>query len=228
MKIDNETKRRIARDWVKEFPSLSAYSQNKLYKVVGPVIIGMEIFKLPRKDDYRPYFVCYPLWKADVKGCLDEPLVLQEIYTGSGFQFNIPYLKHETYFSEAVDCTKKQLLIPFDRDVKVNELFKMIEKQYDDILVKASPVMQAKLCEFKFCAAVYVGDERVTREIVKEIQKIGKLWQPELFEWKYGSFVMWLQNLREKESHRSDFLAKIRLNINDKKIAQLKRSELIL
>jgi hypothetical protein len=65
-------------DWLTEFPQLSAYAQNKLYKIAGPAVVGMEVLKISEMDEYRPHFVAYPLSKPDEKSCMEEPLILQQ------------------------------------------------------------------------------------------------------------------------------------------------------
>jgi hypothetical protein len=104
--IEKGLKKKISHNWLNEFPELSLFAQNKLYKVLGLFIIGIEIIKMPGSDDYRPYFVCYPLWKDNLKKCLEDPIILQEILDSKDFQFNIPYVEHVKFFHEAVLCTK--------------------------------------------------------------------------------------------------------------------------
>ena len=49
----------------------------------------------------------------------------------------------------------------------------------------------------------------------------------QMFEMWYGKFDLWLQVLQGKASSREDFLKQIEANKQDKKILQLKSSELI-
>ena len=77
MAIDKEIKKKVTEEWLNAFPQLSAFTQNKLYKVVGPYVIGIELIKSPFTEGYSPYFVIYPLWKKDVKTSLDYPILLK-------------------------------------------------------------------------------------------------------------------------------------------------------
>jgi len=226
MSISNDIKKSIAKDWLNEFSQLSAFAQDKLYKIVGPIIIGIEVFKQPRADDYRPYFVSYPLWKSDLKNCLEEPTIIQEMRNKKGLQFDIPYSKHSNYFLEVVECTKTQVLIPFDEDINIKSLFEMINNQFTYTLVRSSPVQQAELYVFKLFSALYVNNEFLIKDVLSQIQKAGKNWQPNLFEWKFGAFDKWLQGLENKVNERDDFLNQIDVNKQDKKLQKLKSSEL--
>lgn len=96
--IDRSVKKKVIRDWSEEFTELSVFSQNKLYRKVTPFVIGLELLKVPRSDEYRPIFVCHSLWLSDVKRCLDYPVFLQEIENRKRLQCNIPYAKHSVFF----------------------------------------------------------------------------------------------------------------------------------
>ncbi|WPV66707.1 hypothetical protein [Chitinophaga sp. LS1] len=226
MTISNSIKKDILNDWSKEFQGLSPYAQNKLYKVIGPFVTGVEIFKLPRADDYRPYFVCYPLWKSNEKECLEESIILQEIKNKRGLQFNIPYIKHSVFYREAVECAIKQIPISFDRDVSLSNLFDAINNQFSYILIKSSPVQQAKLLEAKIFAALYINDMVSIKKVLEEVNKSFQNWRPDLFEWKFGKPGNWLQGLQKIVNNREGFLKQVKANKQEKKIIKLKSSEL--
>jgi hypothetical protein len=59
MTIDINIKKKVANDWQNAFPQLTLYAQNKLYKVIGSCIIGIELIKSPHTASYSPYFVLY-------------------------------------------------------------------------------------------------------------------------------------------------------------------------
>ncbi|MDR7212730.1 hypothetical protein [Flavobacterium piscis] len=224
--IASNIKKEIINNWSDDFEDLSVYAQNKLYKICGAFIFGIEILNLPRTESYRPIFVCYPLWKADIKQCLEEPIFIQEIYNIKSFQFNIPYTKHINFFEEAVECTKKQVSILGHRHISTNQLFEVFNKQFYQTLIKSSPVGQAKLFEAKLLGALYVNDEVAIEQVLAETHKASTSWIPDLFEWKYGKRDVWLQDLKEAITNRDEFLKQIEINKQDKKIAKLQSSEL--
>jgi len=59
-----------------------------------------------------------------------------------------------------------------------------------------------------------------------EIKSVSISWSPNLFEWKFGKFDVWLHNLQGTISNREIFLQQIDANKLDKKIADLHSSEL--
>ena len=101
-----DIKKKVAKDWQTAFPQLVKYAQNKYYKILGSVLVGIELVKPPLVDKYSPHFVIYSLWGNragnDLKTCLSGPIVLRAFYDKRGQEFFIPYLKHDTEFSEVV------------------------------------------------------------------------------------------------------------------------------
>ena len=117
-----DIKRKVIEDWKLAFPQLSGYSQNKLYKVTGPIVVGIELVSLPRTEAYRPHFAMYPLWKNDVKTSLDVPIVLKEYFNKKRLQYSIPYEKHSQLFSDVLESIKQQTPISFDEDISLKDL----------------------------------------------------------------------------------------------------------
>ncbi len=226
MGIDKEVKKRITKEWLNAFPQLFAFAQNKLYKIVGNCVVGLELIKLPHSEEYRPYFVIYPLWKDDVKSCLDTPVLMKQLYNKKGLQFNIPYEKHSIYFEDLIECFKKQIPISLNADVTLKLLFEFIDAQFDDLLVKRNPASQAKLFELKFYGALYTGNQDQVQNVLNQIQNASKNWSMEMFETWYGKFDLWFQLLETKKNNRGALLKVIEVNKQDKKIAEFKSSEL--
>lgn len=226
MAIDKEIKKKVTNDWLIAFPELTEFAQNKLYKVVGSCIIGIELIKLPNSEEYRPHFVIYTLWKSDIKKCLDAPVLIKQLYNKKGLQFNIPYENHTAYFTDAVECLKNQFLISLNGDVTLKLFFELVDSQFGDLLVKTNSAVQAKLFELKFYSALYTGDQSQVQNVINQIQKSSKIWNMQMFEIWHGKFDLWLQGLQGMASKREDFLNLIRTNKLDKKILKLKSSEL--
>lgn len=224
MAIDKEIKRKVSEDWLNAFSGLSAFAQNKLYKVVGPFIVGIELVKLPHSEDYRPYFVLYPLWKSSLKTCLDSPVILSEIINKKGLQFSIPYLKHNSYFIEAVECLKEQIPVSLNSDVTLRSLYDLIDSCFNDVLNKSNSAQQAKLFELKFYTSLYVGSQ--IQNVLNKIDQSSKSWNMSMFETRYGKFDLWFKGLQENVSNREAFLAQIECNRKDKKVAKLQSAGL--
>ena len=70
--------------WLNEYNGLKKFKNGKLYCITGPFILGVELIKLPRVQEYRPHFVVYSLYGLPVgttlKACLSYPIILFEFY----------------------------------------------------------------------------------------------------------------------------------------------------
>lgn len=226
MGTDKEIKKRIAEEWLNFIPQLTFYSQNKFYRVVGCNIIGVELIKLPYSEDYRPHFVCYSLWKNDIKKCMDVPYIYFALNNKKGFQFDIPYLKHSSYINEAIECFKEQVPILFSENFQLKSLFEVIDRSFNDFLVKSNSAQQAKLFELKYYSALYTGSQSQVQGVLNQIHQASKNWNMQMFEMWFGKFDLWIHGLEEKVNQREDFFKQIKENMQDKKILQLKSSEL--
>jgi 3-methyladenine DNA glycosylase AlkC len=221
-----EIKKRVAAEWLSYFPLLSAFAQNKLYRIAGSCIVGIELIKLPHSEAYRPNFVIYALWRSSIKKCLDAPVLMKQLYNRKGLQFNIPYEKHTSFFDDAIECFKKQIPILFDENVALKALFDLVDNSFNEILIKTNSAEQAKLFELKFYSALYTENKSQVKNVLNQIQQASKNWNMQMFEMWYGKFDLWLQGLQEKANSQGDFIKQIEANKQDKKISQLKSSEL--
>jgi len=224
----NEMKKSVKDKWISAFPELSAFTQNKFYKAAGCLVIGIEAVNIPNIEGYKVHFVVYPLWKADIKKCLDTPSIYICIENKKNFQFSIPYLKHSALISEAIECFKKQIPVSLNGDITLKSLFDFVDDCFSDIMIKSNSAQQAKLFELKFYSALYTGSQSQTQSILSQIQYAHKKWDMRMFEIWYGKFDLWFQNLQEAILHRDDFLAQIEVNKKDKKVSKLQCSELTI
>ena len=184
--------------------------------------------KIPRSNEYRPLFVCYPLWKDDEKAIFSESFILQEIEDRKGLQFDIPYLKHNIFFEEAVTCARKQILISLEGNVSFFYFAKMVDNQLiNDMLTKASPLMQADLYQLKLYTGLYLNNRIIVNQVLSEIKKAMINWNSNLFEWKYGRKEIWYQNLEDTIDNQDSFISKIIQNKRLKNIGKLQHSEIL-
>ncbi|MGG5507252.1 MULTISPECIES: hypothetical protein [unclassified Myroides] len=227
MKQKREIKKEIINAWSDNLVDLPVYSVNKLFKVCGPFLLGIELLKLPGVEEYRPLFVCFPLWKSDIKQCLDEPVFMQGIYNYKGLQFDIPYTEHVTLFQEALTCTTEQASILMCKSVSKDQLMIVIEKQFSEGIVIASPVGQLKLLEAQLLVALYLNDEDLFDKTFTRLGYLVSTYDKKYVEWKYGKVEDWLQSLYDLKVNRETFLKQIESNKQDKKIAKLYTVSLI-
>jgi hypothetical protein len=220
--MDKDFKKKVTEEWVTSIPQLSAFAHNKFYKIIGCIIIGIELIKLPKLEEYRPHFVIYPLWKCNLKSCLDSPSILMELYNKKGLQFSIPYLNNNVNLHESIiESLKNQVPVLFKDNVTLNLLFNLIDSRFDDILIKSNSAQQAKLFELKFYIALYLGNEYQINNILNQIQLAKKNWNIQMFEIWYGKFEIWIEKLNMKLNIRDEVIKQIEFNKNETKLLSL-------
>lgn len=225
MVMDKEVKKKVIEDWQNAFPQLSLYAQDKLHKVVGATIIGLELIKLARTEEYRPHFVVYPLWKKDVKASLDFPFILKEYYNKKGLQYSIPYERHSAFFNEVIESVKKQTPLPFDSNISLKKIVSMIDEYSKTPPLSAAPnsYLQAALQEAKLKTALFIGVAEA-QSVLEQINK--RNWDIDHFKACGVDVNEWRQSLQIAVSSRDEFLRQIEANKQDKRISLLKSSEL--
>jgi len=225
--MDNKTKKIVTKEWLRAFPSLRPYAQNKLYKVIGAFICGIELIKLPHIDSYRPHFVIYPIYKKDNKSCLDYPVLMFEFYNSKKLQLNLPYDNVNEKLEDALNIVSNSLQISFEGNVPLGSFYKLIDDiQKTEVTSHSGKI--ASLLELKFFATLHVGSQSQVQSILNQIKQSSKGWNMDMFETWYGKFDLWFSNLEATICNREEFLKQIETNKQDKKIAKLQSSELIL
>lgn len=225
MTIDKEIKKKVIEDWQNAFPQLTLYAQDKLYKVVGSIIIGLELIKLPRADEYRPHFIAYPLWRESVKASLDFPIILKEYFNKKNLQYSIPYERHKAFFSDILESVKKQTPLSLEGDISFKKLMSVLDEYSKTPPLSAAPnsYLQATLQEAKLKIALFIGVAEA-QSVLEQINK--RNWDLNHFK-AFGVDVSeWLQSLQATISNSDEFLKQIEVNKQDKKIAKFKSSEL--
>lgn len=225
MPIDKEIKKKVIEDWQNAFPQLTSYSQNKLYKVVGSCVLGIELIKSPHTESYSPYFVVYPIWKKDVKASLDYPIFLRDFKNKKGSQYDVPYTKHSAFFTDVIESVKKQTPLPFEGDISFKKIATAIDDSSKIPPLSAAPnsYLQAVLHEAKLKTALFISSEEA-QKVFEQINK--RSWDTNHFKACGVDVSKWLQSLQEVITNRDEFLKQIEANKQDKKILQLKSSEL--
>ncbi len=225
-----DIKKQVSEDWQDAFPQLTKYTQNKYYKILGSVLTGIELIKLPRVDEYRPHFVVYSLWgnKAgnDLKACLSGPIVLKEFFNRKGLQFSIPYFKHSSEFSGMLKAVKKQLPFSMEGDVSLKTMFSTLDKHSKTPPLSAAPnsYLQAVLMEYKLEMAICSGSEKQMQDIFNQIKK--RSWDLEHFKLCNVDYEEWLKNVEDKIINKEELILRLNTNKQDKKLEKLQQLEL--
>jgi hypothetical protein len=224
MSIPISIKKKVSQDWLSAYPELSPYKANKLFKIVGPFILGIELFTLPYQGkEYRPYFVGYSLWDNNEEECMLGPLFLQEIRNKKGRQFNIPFSDYDSKNAEAIECTKNQIKTSFDKIVLIKDLLQVINN-----LFSSSYSLPEKVSVYitNFYFALYIGDLNLINETLKEIINVSSDWGPNIFKFRYGTREQFIDKLQNDIINRESFLNLIKLNQGSNKFKKLKISDL--
>jgi len=231
MKIDNNLKNKVTEDWKNAFPQLALFAKDKFYKVLGPLVIGIELIKLPRTADYRPYFVIYALFGnrmgKDIRACLSGPILLESYLNKKGSQYDISFEKHTILFKDVIESIYNQTPLSFSNNNSLNSLLLVFDKYSKQPPLSAAPksYLQASLYEMRLKIALYVS----TQEAEGILEKINGInWDINHFEACGVDFNNWLQSLQDVIKEKDLFLEIIEQNKKDKKIAKLHYSELIV
>jgi hypothetical protein len=225
MAIDKDLKKKVTQDWLTALPQLSLYAQNKFYEVVGPLIIGLELIKLPHADKYRPHFVVYPLWKKDENTSLDFPFILRAYINEKGLQYSIAYDEHGDYFDEVIESIKKYTPLLFDDSISLEQIVDLVDDYSKTSYLSAAPnsYLQAALQEAKFKTTLFI-DRIKAQSILEQIKT--RSWDLNHFKAFGVDANGWFRGLEETLANQDEFLTRIEKNKLDKKIAQLKSSTL--
>lgn len=224
-------KKKIAHDWENAFPHLTQFAKDKFYRTIGPLIVGIELIKLPKTEAYRPHFIIYALWGNkggnDVKACLLGPILIQQFYNKKGLQFDIPYEKHDIHFEEMVGCIKKQLPVKLDCDVSLKEFFYLLDEysKKPPLSASSNSYLQAALKQYKLYSALYAKDTIQANNVFTEAKT--KNWDVKHFILCNVQVEDWINGLKQTMLKPDTLMSIITNNLNDDKIKRLKRSELI-
>lgn len=222
--MDTNIKRQVINDWNNVFPDFSIYSQNKLFKIVGCFLFGIELIKLPNSEEYRPHFTIYRLWKNDIKYCIHTPILIRQIYNNKKLPYNIKYANHNSFFHNASDCLREQITIPMDGSVPKKTLTDFIITLFEDILIKSNSAEQAKLFEIIFFANIYVDDIEQASLIIEKIKSMSSLWNLKILENQFGNFSLWINELENILNNKNLLIQVIEKNKEDKKMKKINSS----
>ena len=216
-------------EWQETFYGLYPVSKNKLYKIVGPFILGIELIKIPGIKAYKPYFDIYPLYDTAVKNCLNRSLFLIEFRNDRDRPFEIRYDDKFGQMQLAQESVKNTLTFnlnePFVAYGSFIELIDYYLYKYDHGMFKSHSGNRANMLEIKFYASLYAFKNPET--ILKEIAGDQKSWDMVTFNNWHGDYETWLNNLQENLNQPALFFNVINKNKIDKSINKIPVAELL-
>lgn len=226
MVVSPETKRSVVTDWGRAFPDLRKVGGRRLLRIVGPLLIGLEIVTGPQ-DSYRLYNVVYPLWRKSLKDCLDYPEVLHELEDERGLQMFIEYKKHEKLSPKVLRSVEGDTLVEFSGNVSLSGLIKSIEKYGQTYMIRAQGAhARARLLRFICLCSLYVDRMDLVANILNTIHAEKSQWDMKRFEALLGDFDEWFNSIVALVESDGKLQEAVDLNANEPKLAKLSRASL--
>ena len=221
--------RNINKDWKNAFPKLKSIGTNRLFEIVGPLLIGIELVKSKFGDNYKPYLIISSLFGSDIatnrgdntlRSCLNSPDLYYPL-----IRLSVDYDNSSHEMTEIVEEVRKKHL-PLEQNISAIELIDFIDfhKTHYSI-VSGSSGAQAYLLELKYLISVYLNNETLKRKVIKEIDSDNKLWNPEHFEMWIGDYNVWLDKLKKIE--RCKLNDSMNYILSDPKLKNINRFKLI-
>jgi hypothetical protein len=163
---------------------------------------------------------------TNIKACLAGPFLLKEYNNKKGFQYSIPYQKHEDFFNEVLQSVKQQTPFSLEGDVSYDDVVKAIDKHSKTEPLSASPnsYLQAVLQEVKLKIALFIG-EKEAESVLQQI--IERSWDENSFSMWKVDLNKWVADLRSIILKRNDLLIIVKENQQDKKISTLYKANLV-
>jgi hypothetical protein len=143
-----------------------------------------------------------------------------------GLQFSIPYEEHKIFFTDVLEAVKSQSPVSFDEVVYIDDLISVFEAHSKKPPLSAAPnsFLQAELQKAKLSVLLYTSSIKA-QAFFQLVSK--RNWDFNHFKACGFDVNQWLQNLSEEVANRDQFLKQIETNRQDRKILQLKSSELV-
>lgn len=230
MKNLKELIKQVEADWQEAFPSLTRYSKNKYYKVLGPVLVGIELVSRTPFEQYSPHFVIYSLLGnktgKDLKSCLSAPIILFPFIDKNRREIQISYANHEFDFPTLLEQVKNQLPFSIDDEASLKDLFLVFDEQSKLPPLSHAPnsYLQASLMESKLEIAICFGSDKIVQEAHNEIKQ--RNWDIAHFELWGVKYEEWLDSIDKKIVDKVKILSRLNINKNDKRLEKLNKSTL--
>lgn len=225
-----KVRKKINEDWLDAFPQLTKYSQGKFYKILGSVLTGIELIKLPNVEEYIPHFVIYSLWGnkkgSDLKACLSGPIVLKQFFNKKGLQYSVSYYKHDLEFSELLNDVKEQIPFSFEGDIPLHKVLSAIDEYSKTPPLSAAPnsYLQAILQEFKLELVLCNDNNDKVDDLFDQIKR--RKWNLEHFSMCNVNYDDWLKKIEDNIVNKDELISRLNANKQDKKLEKLLQSSI--
>lgn len=213
--------------WGKEFSHLSTFSPTAFYMTLDIAVVGIRLMPLIGGEEYRPHFMCFPLWRENNKMNMEDLIFMQELHDSKNMQLDISYKASPDTINKAIDATHKQVGACIQEYIHVKDILGILKKQFSYLPVQRNPILQSLLLEYELMIALYINNSNFIDEVKDVIIKISKNWNPEFFEPQCGKIEDWCKQLFDRLDNRDAFLEQVHKNLDEGKIAKLPRSHMV-
>ena len=224
-------KKLIGRDWAARLTGFGQLKWNSFYRIIGPIVIGIELKQIRSEEEYRPVFVVCSLWAnadANLRSCLTQPFITRSITKWDLTEYTITYENHSVFFEEALADSLRQIPFPIEGNVSLADL-KQFVNGYQRFDSPENIGDQLSLLEILLFCALYVGQEVEAKKILTDSKDLASKWNkryPEFFP--HSSLVAWVNSLLVVVKDFDRFIDVVNRRKHDQLIATIPFSELYL
>ncbi|MDE5821761.1 MAG: hypothetical protein K2H63_04660 [Paramuribaculum sp.] len=178
------------------------------------ILVGLTFVKVSGRD-YKIFLTIYPLWRSNLKSCIDVPLLLQPLVDDNGL---------DIYLSEGINIidrcnTQFQLLNGCNTAADfVRILYEIIAT---DKSIQTNFVLQMKIYELIYGIALYLNNIDISQDVYIQISNQISGWDKKIFNYWYGDKDTTLSKLLEFESNKRRIVKNVVLNSSDPKVKKL-------
>lgn len=213
-----EDKAKVYNYWLHEFPELKAVNKNKFGRVIGPVVVSIELLASNFSSVYSPYIVINTLWEEDIKKCLYIDVIMDTIRGTHPLKYDID----DSELPEAITHSRVELQKLLCSIVCTENLYKLI----DNMTLPNSILHIFFSYELKLYLALCINNISIINLLLEEIRS--KDWKVEYIENVIQKSIgEWIDNWQDIIANREVFMEKVNKNRIDKRLKNLEFSELV-
>jgi hypothetical protein len=183
---------KYSKDWSMAFPDLACLKPHKMYRNVGPLVVGIELNSRPGYDSYEAYFVIAGLWRQDVKECLTKEVIFAGIQDSRNLQVILTSKNHQKEIQRAILAMKERYGQFLSGKFSVKDFMNLAENHQSTsrLSMCSTSYFVADLYLSMMCVALYGGEDALARTIMAKIEvtpwdiKHFSFWKVDVDEWK--------------------------------------------
>ncbi|MFN8395775.1 MAG: hypothetical protein U0176_14155 [Bacteroidia bacterium] len=214
--------------WLSDFQELRLVSAMKLYRIVGPLIVGIEFDSRPASDNYQVFVTMYGLWQEDIRYCLRYPIIFEGLVDQRGLQIFLGDRDHSTRFEDARRSLRESFGHLVEGSLELGDALRYCDQYIAGNQLSSSPnsyrVAHVLQEEISLCLAVSsIGR---AEEIYRKVKDTD--WDNNNFRAFKTSVSEWSDKIERQMGDPETIRANVQLNRNNPKLKHLLVSELAM